>query len=138
MLLPTEKILQSSPKVAAWAETVRVTTVFFQHFTFSFSILQKFHTEKLAKSPMDIARCYGCGATKKAIEHRILGPIKQEVEIIKKSLTNTGQGPPELTQAGASKGSQGQSCNILPLPAHHVSILLFLVLGTNSKIQSMV
>ena len=59
---------------------------------------------------MDISRCFGCGVTKKALEHRFLGPIKQEVDIIKESLASTGHGPPELSQSGASKG---QSCTFL-------------------------
>jgi hypothetical protein len=61
--------------------------------------------EEHAETLTEIAKCYGCGVTKKAVEHRFLGPIKQEVQIIKESMMRTG---PELTAIGASKGRNGQ------------------------------
>jgi hypothetical protein len=67
---------------------------------------------------IEIARCYGCGVTKKAVEHQFYGQIKQEVDVIKGAITTTGQGQPELTQVGTSKGSKGQSCEVLPYSAH--------------------
>lgn len=87
--------------------------------------LQLFYLlEERAKTPIEIATCYGCGVTKKAVMHQFEKgtAIRQEVDLIKAAIDSTGQGPPEITQVGASKG---QSCDFLPLLAQHVFIQSF-------------
>lgn len=125
---PMDRIRLSLAKVIAKATRVRSRLLFScstARFLFVFGMFPaSTQLDAYTKSPMEIARCYGCGVTKKAITHQFYGgPIKEEIDLIKDSLTTTGQGPPELTQIGGSKSSKGQSYKLLLLPAQQVVIL---------------